>query len=47
MTLSEIPTDIKINENNYTLVVAIEYVGEARNDEVGYYIAYCYRITGK
>lgn len=47
ITLSEIPLDIHLNENVYTLVAAIEYVGGNNNNEVGHYIAYCHRITGK
>lgn len=47
ITLSKIPLDIHLNENVYTLVAAIEYVGGNNNNEVGHYIAYCHRITGK
>lgn len=47
ITLSEIPLDIQLYENTYALVAAIEYVGGTNNNEIGHYIAYCHRITGK
>lgn len=47
VTLSEIPTDVKINENNYILVAVIEYIGEGKPNELGHYIAYGHKIMGK
>lgn len=43
VTLSEIPTLLKIKNENYQLSGTISYSDHAQ--EIGHYIAYCYKIA--